>query len=248
MDDVRRMVAQIQLELTPMFEERLRELLADTDREWLVDQVVRLTLDSHSLQEIDRRAERDAKAAARAARLERVKTLAVDEEAVRQFVAEHGGATREGLESAGLIMAGAPVKGSVSLGRQHRSPEGERLLELAKDMLFALLFGDTSSSTILERTQQELLTFAVPRFKAGALDFMRASTELAAAGTWQDPESVSNDERADNVLLEVQFGDTSDEVVGNGVVVALGLVNLLEVNEQVLYARMINVEQTTLIG
>ena len=46
----------------------------------------------------------------------------------------------------------------------------------------------------------------------------------------------------------MQFGDTSDEVVGNGVVAALGLVNLLEVNEQVPYARMINVEQTTLIG
>ena len=49
-------------------------------------------------------------------------------------------------------------------------------------------------------------------------------TELAAAGTWQDPESVSNDERADNVLI-----------------------NNLDINEQVLYARMINAEETTLI-
>ena len=88
---------------------------------------------------------------------------------------------------------------------------------------------------------------ALPRFKAGALDFMRASTELAAAGTWQDPDSVSNDERADNVLLEVQFGETADEIVGRGIVAALSLINNLEVNEQVLYARMINVEETTLI-
>ncbi len=77
---------------------------------------------------------------------------------------------------------------------------------------------------------------------------MRASTELAAtAGTWQDPESVSNDERADNVLLEVQYGDTADEAVGDGIIVCLALINNLEVNEQVLYARMLNVEQTTLI-
>jgi hypothetical protein len=76
---------------------------------------------------------------------------------------------------------------------------------------------------------------------------MRASTELAAAGTWQDPDSVSNDERADNVLLEVQYGDTKDERVGDGIIVALSLINNLEVNEQVLYARMIDVEQTTLI-
>ena len=115
-------------------------------------------------------------------------------------------------------------------------------------MLFALLFGDSSTATSLERVQQELLTLAVPRSKAGALDFMRASTELAAAGTWQDPQSVSNDERADNVLLEVQFGETSDEIVGSAIVVALSVINNLEINEQVLYARMINVEQTTLIS
>jgi hypothetical protein len=57
---------------------------------------------------------------------------------------------------------------------------------------------------------------ALPRFKAGALDFMRASTELAAAGTWQDPDSVSNDERADNVLIEVQYCEVGGELVGRG--------------------------------
>ena len=101
--------------------------------------------------------------------------------------------------------------------------------------------------TTLERTQHELLTFALPRFKASALDFMRASTELTAAGTWQDPESVSNDERADNVLLEVEFGEVDGEWVGRGIVRALSLINNLEVNEQVLYARMVNVEESTLI-
>jgi hypothetical protein len=59
---------------------------------------------------------------------------------------------------------------------------------------------------------------------------------------------VSNDERADNVLLEVQFGETSDEIVGNAIVAALSVINNLEINEQVLYARMINVEETTLIS
>ena len=88
---------------------------------------------------------------------------------------------------------------------------------------------------------------AVPRSKAAALDFMQASTELNAAGTWQDPDSVSNDERADNVLLEVQYGEVEGELVGHGIVAALSLINNLEINEQVLYARMINVEEATLI-
>jgi len=76
---------------------------------------------------------------------------------------------------------------------------------------------------------------------------MQASTELSAAGTWQDPTSVSNDEHADNVLLEVQYGEVDGELVGDGIVAALSLINSLEINEQVVYARMINIEETTLI-
>jgi hypothetical protein len=247
MDDIRSLVRRVNLELSPAFEEKLRELLADKDRKWLVDQVVRLTLDAHSLQEIDRRVEREAKARARADRLERVRGLGVDADVVRVFVAEHRGTDRAGLQERGLLTADAPAKGTALITALHRTPDGEALLERAKDVLFALLFGDESTGTRLTRVQSELLTFALPRFKAAPLDFMRASTELSAAGTWQDPDSVSNDERADNVLLEVQFGETAEEIVGDGIVVALGLINNLEVNEQVLYARMIDVEQTTLI-
>ena len=147
----------------------------------------------------------------------------------------------------GRLAADAPAKGTQLLTSTHRSDAGEALLLLAKDTLFALLFGDASSNTQLDRVQHELLTLAMPRGKAAALDFMRAATELAAAGTWQDPDNVSNDERADNVLLEVQFGETADELVGRGIVAALSLINSLEINEQVLYARMINIEETTLI-
>ena len=94
--------------------------------------------------------------------------------------------------------------------------------------------------------QQELLTVVLPRHKADALDFLRASTELAAVGTWHDPQDVSNDERADNVVLEVQFGEVESELVGTGVLAALRLINELEINEQVLYVRMVNVEETSL--
>ncbi|WP_205473037.1 hypothetical protein [Nocardioides sp. SYSU D00038] len=248
MTTIHTLVAGIHRELTPVFEERLRAALADRDREWLVDQIVRLTLDAHALQEIDRQVEREAKAAARAARVERVTALRLDRAGVERFVAEHRETTRETLQLTGHLAATAPAKGTDAIGPEHRSPAGEELLEHAKDVLFALLFGDESTATSLERTQQELLTFALPRHKAGALDFMRAATELSAAGTWQDPTSVSNDERADNVVLEVQFGEVGEELVGTGIVTALVLVNNLEVNEQVLYARMLDVEQTTLIS
>lgn len=248
MNDIQALIRTVNLELSPVFEERLRTLLADKDRDWLVDQVVRLSLDAHSLREIDRRVEREAKAAARAERLERVRALAFDARAAAEFVAAHASTTRDSLIASGHLLPTAPAKGTALLTAEHRSAAGEQLLEHAKDVLFALLFGDASTRTSLDRTQQELLTFALPVSKANALDFMRASTEISAAGTWQDPESVSNDERAANTLLEVQYGDTADEVVGHGVIAALGVINNLEVNEQVLYARMIDIEQTTLIS
>ncbi len=240
-------VRGINRELVPVFEERLRAALAERDREWLIEQVVRLTLDVHALEEADRRQVGEAKARARRERLERVRSLAFGIDQLRAFVDEHAGVTRESLIEAGHLRGTAPAKGTALLTAADRTESGEALLTHAKDVLFALLFADESMGCDLARGPQELLTLALPRFKAGALDFMRASTELAAAGTWQDPDSVSNDERADNVLLEVQYGEVEGELVGHGIVLALTLINNLEVNEQVLYARMINVEETSLI-
>ncbi len=247
MPTIEDLLRAINRDLSPEFEERLRAALADQDREWLIDQIVRLSLDAHSLDEIDRRVEREAKSRARAERLARVQALGVTEQTLTRFVEEFDGVSREQLQGDGRLAADAPAKGTQLLTSNHRSEAGEALLLLAKDTLFALLFGDASSNTQLDRVQHELLTLAMPRGKAAALDFMRAATELVAAGTWQDPDNVSNDERADNVLLEVQFGETADELVGRGIVAALSLINSLEINEQVLYARMINIEETTLI-
>ncbi len=247
MSNIESVVRTINRDLVPAFEEKLRAELAGRDREWLIDQIVRLTLDAHSLQEADRRSEIEAKARARAERLVRVGELALDADRLRAFLADHATVSREQLIGSGHLAPDAPGKGTALITTAHRSADGDWLLTHAKDVLFALLFGDESTATDLVRVQQELLTMALPRFKAAALDFMRASTELTAAGTWQDPDSVSNDERADNVLLEVQFGEVDGEFVGRGIVTALSLINNLEVNEQVLYARMVNVEETTLI-
>ncbi|MGI8928832.1 MAG: hypothetical protein ACR2H0_05140, partial [Candidatus Limnocylindrales bacterium] len=233
---------------SPQFEERLRAALADRDRDWLVDQLVRLTLDAHSLEDLDRAIVMEEKARRRQERLARVAELGLDASKVRGFTADHSAMTRDRAISDGYLDPAAPAKGTDLISPELRTSSGEALLLGAKDILFGLLFGDAATQTRLDRVQQELLTLAMPRAKAGALDFMRAATELAAAGTWQDPASVSNDERADNVLLEVQFGETADEVVGNAIVAALSVINNLEINEQVLYARMINIEESTLIS
>jgi len=242
------LVRAINRDLSPQFEERLRQALADKERDWLVDQLVRLTLDAHSLEDLDRAQVLELKARHRQERLARVTALELDAHRVRAFTADYSAMTRDRAIADGYVLPAAPPKGSDLIAAEHRTASGEALLLGAKDILFGLLFGDAATQTRLDRVQQELLTLAMPRAKAGALDFMRAATELAAAGTWQDPASVSNDERADNVLLEVQFGETTDEAVGSAIVAALSVINNLEINEQVLYARMMNIEESTLIS
>jgi hypothetical protein len=183
----------------------------------------------------------------RSARRARVTALGLDPANLVAFTQQLDGLDRDALIAAGHLSPVAPAKGLDSIGPGHRNPGGEALLELAKDVLYGLLFGDESTQTQFERVQRELLTLTLPRAKAAAFDFIPAATELDGAGMWRDPDGVSNDERADNVIIEVEFGEIANELIGHGIVRCLRLINSLEINEQVLYARMINVEESTLI-
>jgi hypothetical protein len=248
MKTIESIVRTIRKELTPQFEQRLRSQLMGQDKEWLIEQIIRLTLDAHSLQEMDRRTLQEIKARQMVERIVRVKALALDEVKLRAFIEQYRPYQREKLIEEGYLSPDAPAKGTALITDAQRTGKGNQLLTETKDCLYALLFGDETTHTRFQRVQQELLTIAVPRFKAGVLDFMKATTELSAHGTWQDPESVSTDMRADNTLLQVEYGEVAEEWIGHGIVVTLSLINNLEVNEQVLYARMENVEESTLIS
>lgn len=248
MKTIENIVREIRRDLTPVFEQKLRAYLMDQDREWLIEQIVRLTLDAHSLQEMDRKVMQEMKVRQREARIERVKSLALDRGKLSAFIQQYQMLDRNALVQQGHLSPSVHPKGTLLIPASQRSEQGSAVLEQAKDHLYAFLFGDETINTNLKRIQQELLTVTLPVFKTSALDFMKATTELSAHGTWQDPESVSNDLRADNTLLQVEYGEVEGELVGDGIKTALGLINNLEINEQVLYARMENIEQSTLIA
>jgi len=247
MSNIETVLRQINRELVPQFEDKLRTHLAAQDREWLIEQVIRLTLDAHSLEEKDRRRFREEEDRKRAERARRVTQMGLDRSRLVNFLGKYRGCDRAWLLRQGLLKKGSPRKGADMITARFRSRRGESLLELAKDMLYGLLFGDETTNTKLLRAQRELLTLTVPRLKSEALDFMKATTELSAVGTWQDPRGAANDMQADNVVLEVEYGEIDGELIGDGIVLALGLINNLEVNEETLYGRMENIEQTTLI-
>ncbi len=75
MPTIEAIVRQINKDLVPQFEEKLRAYLADQDKEWLIEQIVRLTLDAHSLEEMDRQHIREQETRRRRERAERVKRL-----------------------------------------------------------------------------------------------------------------------------------------------------------------------------
>ncbi len=247
MATIQDIIRSINKDLVPQFEDRLRQCLLQQDKEWLIEQIIRLSLDAHSLEEMDRQVIRETKARKRAERAARLREMALDEAKLIAFLNRYKPYDRERLLQEGYLINNPPASGTEMIPPECRSEKGEALLTTAKDTLLALLSGDETTNTMFDRKQQELLTMTLPRCKADSLDFMKARTELSAWGTWQDPENVSNDMRADNIILEVEFGELESENIGHGIVRTLALVNHLEINEQILYARMENIEESTLI-
>ncbi|MEV5463473.1 hypothetical protein [Streptomyces sp. NPDC002788] len=250
MTEIGALVREVRQDMTGELRRRLREALADRPREWLVEQLLDLAL-APGLP-VQRGGRPDVAPAEehgeeRERRAERVRALALDLARLRRFLDDYRAVDRDTLIERGLLLA-PPAKGGALLGPEHRSTEGERLLTEAKDLLHALLFGDEEAGVRLDRVERELLTLTLPRHKAHAIAFvLRAATEIGAAGTWRDPGGAANDERAPNTILQVEYGEVAEELVGNGITACLRLINNLQINEVVLYARMENVEESTLV-
>jgi hypothetical protein len=229
-------IRDIQQECTAEFRARLRARLLQQPREWLVDQLM-------ARMDMDRTID-----AATAAIMQTDAAIegVVDEPGLRAFVARYRELTRDRLEADGYLSA-PPVQGSTVIAEACRTTKGDALLRQAKQLLDAVLFGDADDGVRLARVQRELLTITVARAKAEPIAcLLRAATEIDAEGTWRDPERVSHDERAPNTLFQVEYGEVATELVGRAIVVCLRLINDLEINEQILYARMENIEESSL--
>jgi hypothetical protein len=239
---------QLDAERAAAFRLRLREKLLDQPKEWLVDQLLSRIGEAPRANSPDESESDRHIAAERTARAARIKMMRLDDARLHAFIERCRPLTRERLERDGYLIA-PPVKGATLIDAACRTPNGEALLGEAKDLLEALLFGDAALNVRLARVQRELLTITVARPKVGAIAcLLRAATEIDAEGTWRDPDQISHDDRAPNTLIEVEYGEVASEAVGRGIKLALRLINDLEINEQILYARMENVEESSLEG
>lgn len=246
------LVAAIDAAMDGSFESRLRAELAAQEPAWLVDELVRLVvrerhLEASQQRQLSRHAQHIEPLAERRRRLRRIEDLGLDGAKLEAIVERYRQLDRAALESGGFLVD-PPHRGKEALDRHHRSADGESLLEEAHDLFYALLFCDSAQGVRLPRVQRDFLTVTLPSSKAALLErFMLAVTETRAAGTWLDPEGVSDDIEARNTVLQVEFGDTGGAQVSDGLVAVLRLVNNLEINEEILYARIERLEKSTLV-
>ncbi|PPK70612.1 hypothetical protein V5P93_000508 [Actinokineospora auranticolor] len=215
MSDFDDMVRRAQADLAGHVLPALRARLMAQPREWLVDQLL--------AEAAARLGGVPAQRPGESGHLPRPLTL--DE----QVLAEH--TARLGAFDTSACLVDPPPPGGAMIGPAQRTAHGEDLLRLAKDLLYAALFGEPTHGVLLDRVRQESITLTVPRWKAEVFTFIhRGPTDLDSDGA-----------------IHLSYGEVEPGVVSDAVVAALRVINRLEINEEVLYARMIEQGQGTLI-
>ncbi|MBW8090615.1 hypothetical protein IGW14_21965 [Streptomyces hygroscopicus subsp. hygroscopicus] len=238
MTTIEEIIRRIRDEMDVELRERARRALAERPRDWLVDQLLDRVLPPSDLppprppadaaERRETRAERIERIE-RIERVERIRGWGLDAQSLAGFVGRYRRLSRERLEAEGLLVD-PPPKGSELIGPAHRSAGAEELLREAKDLLYALLVADEEAGVHLDRVERALLTVTVPRAKAHTIGFL-PRTAVA-------PEDGERAPHAPDTLLQVEYGEIPEELVGNGIAACLRLINNLEINEPVLYARM----------
>lgn len=108
MENIENIIKMINKELAPQFEKKLWGYLEGKDKEWLIEQIVRLTLDAHSLESMDRRVDQKAKARRITERTARLKKMELDEAKLSEFIKQYEGYDRERLIADGYLLPNAP--------------------------------------------------------------------------------------------------------------------------------------------
>ncbi len=239
MDAINRIVKKAQDKLFPELEAKIRLELEQKDKDWLIDQIIYLTCQRHGL------SEQQHQLAIAKKRNTRIRKKGYDITSLTDFISTYRNISRKELEGMGFLI-NPPHMGLAMIGDAERSKKGEALLEEARDVLYAALYGDEAINVHLTRVQEEVLTMMLPVTKSDALFFLKAVTTVDVIGTWKDEEGISNDDQVQNTEFQVEYGDAHKGMIGSAIFVALRLINLLHVNEQVFYARTENVERSSL--
>ncbi|MGY6649597.1 hypothetical protein [Wenyingzhuangia sp. IMCC45574] len=239
MKDINSIFKKAQDDLFPELEAKIRAELETKDKNWLIDQIILLTCERHSLHEQHENLQAAKKF------IRSIKERNYTYKYIQNFVTKYKGIKREDLEESNILI-NAPHMGLDVLESKHLSLQGQTILQETKEILYVLLYDDININTIFTREKEEILIMTIPTEKLDALSFLKATTEIKCEGIWKDPEGISNDEHANNTELHVEFGDYIDQRISEALFVVLNLLNLLLINEQIFYVRTTNVMRSSL--
>lgn len=99
------------------------------------------------------------------------------------------------------------------------------------------------------QTDKELLSIVVLRKKAKHFDFLEGYTKWRTVGSWREIQNgkvVYEFPEERNVQLDIEFKDKPDESVGTRLMELFKEFNTKEVDEKLLYARTVPIEESSL--
>ena len=249
MKTAEQIMRDLRIELADELYQKMYDSLMEKDKTWLVEELIKQiakndegpTLGKQILKNINN----DSLALEEDARMKRIHRLRLNEHKLQNLIDTYNQIQVTRDEHCQYLID-PPMKGSELIFANQRTQDGNQLLEEVKDVLYALLYCSKQEKVDFKRVEHELLTVVLPRPKAHCMGFLRTVTEISSLGNWRDPEGKCTDTQASNSILEIQYGEVASERIGDGIIATLRLINELEVNEKVLYARMRNVEQSSL--
>ena len=139
------MISTVDEELESAFETKLRAALETQDRPRLVETLLQLVVRDRTLQATPRALSRQPRhvesLAERRQRLDRIRELGLNDDRLREILDRYRSLDRERLVAEGYLVDPSH-KGNEALGPQHRTRQGESLLNTDHDLFYALLFCD----------------------------------------------------------------------------------------------------------
>lgn len=135
MNDYDTFIRQIKQNSLFQVEQKLRAFLSTQDKEWLINQIVHLTLQMHDLLDVPLKLSWEQSPSNMNIIVKRLCDLSLDREKLVEFLQSYERYDRAELINQGYLLPKAPVKGTGLINENDRSEKGNRLLLFAKDLL-----------------------------------------------------------------------------------------------------------------
>ena len=139
----------------------------------------------------------------------------------REYLLEHG------------MLTNPPSKGNGMILPTHRTEKGEQLLAVTKDNLISLLYDNK-----IPKHNKDLATIVIDEEKADAFNFIKDAIKWTSAS-----DSFGNPK----VMIEIEYFDSSNNLISKGIIQSINAINELEINDPNMRVRTERIEDSNIV-